>query len=98
MNQQGYWRVMPGQLNIALAIPCDFLNNKYQDPKSGRTIFHNTRKAVTRAKETARKKVSFYYVSSDDGKERPEFSSKTEFWQNICKRTTQSKSNRILKQ
>jgi hypothetical protein len=36
-NQPGYWRVMPGQLNKAIAITIDFLNNKYADPKSGRS-------------------------------------------------------------
>ena len=82
-NQPGFCKVTPGQLNKAIAITVDFVNNKYEDPKSGRIIFHNTRKVVTSAKEKTKRKTYFYYVSSDDRKERPEFSSKTEFWQNI---------------
>jgi hypothetical protein len=79
-NQPGFSRVTPGcQLNKAIAVTLAFLNNKYKDPKSGRTIFHNTRKVVTSAKEKTKKKIYLYYVSSDDRKERPEFSSKSEF-------------------
>jgi hypothetical protein len=42
-------KVTPGQLNKAIAITVDFVNNKYEDPKSGPTIFHNSRKVVTSA-------------------------------------------------
>jgi hypothetical protein len=50
-NQPGFSRVTPGQLNKAIVITLNFLNNKYKDPKSGRTVFHNTREVVTSAKE-----------------------------------------------
>ncbi len=40
-------------------------------------------------------KIYFYYVSSDDRKERPEFSSKAEFWQNIW--DGPERSNQIIK-
>jgi hypothetical protein len=51
------------------------MNNKYEDLKSGQTIFYNTRKVVTSAnKEKPKRKIYFYYVSSDDRRERPEIS------------------------
>jgi hypothetical protein len=83
-NQPGFCKLTPDQLNKAIAITqLISVNNKYEDPKSGRTVFHNTRKVITSAKEKTKRKIFLYYVSSDDRKERPEFSPKTEFWQNI---------------
>jgi hypothetical protein len=46
-NQPDFCKVTPGQLNKAIAITVDFVNNKYEDPKSGRTMLHNTRKVIT---------------------------------------------------
>jgi hypothetical protein len=55
-NQPGFCKVTPGQqLNRAIAIIVDFVNNKDEDPKSGRTIFHNTRKVVTLAQRRKQK-------------------------------------------
>jgi hypothetical protein len=61
----------------------DFVNNKYQDPITGRTIFNNKRKVVTNAKDKTKRKIYFYYGSSSNRKESPESSTKTEFWQAI---------------
>jgi hypothetical protein len=82
-NQSGFNKVTPGELNRAISKTVDFVNNKYEDPMSGRMIFHKNKQVVTNAKhKTKRKisKISFYYVLSDHREERPEFSVKTEFY------------------
>jgi hypothetical protein len=65
--QPVFLKVTPGQLNRVIAITVDFMNKKYEDPKGGRTIFHNTSKVITREQRRKQKrKIYVYYVSSDD--------------------------------
>ncbi len=76
-NKPGFGKVTPGDLNRVISKTVDFVNNKFVDPTSGRTIFYNKKQIVTNAKEKTKKKICFYYVLSKDRKERPEFSTKT---------------------
>jgi hypothetical protein len=57
------------------------VNDKYEDPMSGGTIFHNKRWVITNEKAKTKMKISLYHVLSDHRKERPELSTKTEFRQ-----------------
>ena len=94
-NKQGFEKVTPGELNRAISKTIDFVNNKFVDPTSGRTIFTNSRKVITNAQQKAKKKIFFYYVLSQNGIERPELSKKQEFWQSIWDEP--ERSNRMLK-
>jgi hypothetical protein len=76
-NKPGFGKVTPRDLNRVISKTVDFVNNKFVDPTSGRTIFYNKKQIVTNAKEKTKKKICFYYVLSKDRKERPEFSTKT---------------------
>jgi hypothetical protein len=60
------------------------MNNKYEDQKSERIIFHNKKKVITNAKEKTKRKICFYFVlSHQQREERPEILEKAEFWQAI---------------
>ena len=44
---------------------------------------NNKRKVVTNAKDRTKRKICFYNVTYNHKKDRPEYSTKTEFWQAI---------------
>jgi hypothetical protein len=94
-NKPGFGKVTPGELNRAIFKTVDFVNDKFVDPTSGRTMFNNSRKVVTNATEKTKKKIYFYYVLSKDRKESPEFSKKQDFWQAIW--DDEERSSRTLK-
>jgi hypothetical protein len=68
-DQPGFSKATPGELNRAIYMTVYFLNDKCENPMSGRTIFHNKRRVVTNAKDKTKRKISFYYVLSDHRKE-----------------------------
>ena len=82
-NEPGFITVTPGQLNKAISTKFAFLNNKFEDTKSGKTIFFNKYQVVTNPKEKKKRKICFYYVLAKDSEARPEYSKTTEFWQSI---------------
>jgi hypothetical protein len=56
-NKSGFGKVTPEELNRAISKTIDFVNDKFVDPTSGRTIFNNSRKILTNAKEKTKKNI-----------------------------------------
>jgi hypothetical protein len=51
-------KVRTGELNEEISKTLDFMSDKYEDPMSGPTIFHNKRRVVTNTKDETKKKIS----------------------------------------
>lgn len=51
-------KVRTGELNEEISKTLDFMSDKYKDPMSGPTIFHNKRRVVTNTKDETKKKIS----------------------------------------
>jgi hypothetical protein len=94
-NQPEYCKVSPGDLNGAISRTFDFIHNKYQDPKSGQTIYHNKRRIVISAKEKKARNIMFYYALSSSRIDKPVISQNGDFWQTIW--DDPERSNRMLK-
>jgi hypothetical protein len=94
-NQPEYCKVSPGDLNGAISRTFDFIHNKYQDPKSDQTIYHNKRRIVINAKDNKARNISFYYALSSSRIDKPEMKQKGDFWQAIW--DDPERSNRMLK-
>ena len=54
-NKPGFGKVTLGELNRPISKTVDLVNNKFVDPTSGWTIFNNSRKIVTNAKEKTKR-------------------------------------------